>query len=387
MRKINCVIFFLSAVIISTGFSQNTSQDIIIGQKLNLKSQILDEDRSLLISVPDRYELTTTRYPVLYLLDGNTHFKHGTSTVDFLAGVGYMPDMIVVAIPNTNRSRDFTPSRIDAIPNSGGAEIFLKFMNEELFSFIDSHYRTEPFRVLMGHSLGGMFAVYTLFKHPDMFQACIAVSPYLMYDNEMVLKEVEQVLENNPILNKFLYITLGNEPDYTSAIGQFSNFLKRKKPEGLIWDYHEMAGDNHASVPLKSLYFGLEKLYEKWRLPQEVADMGFDTVLDYYAELSNRFGYTIELSENLINILGYRMLRQNRNEEAIRIFEYNVTKYPRSANVYDSLGEGCEQNQEWERAQENYDKAVKRGKTISDPNTPVYQQHLDAINQKLSGSN
>lgn len=387
MRHYPNLVILLSIVFISGSFAQNSAENVVIGKKLSINSQILGEERSLLISVPDRYERTTTKYPVLYLLDGNGHFKHGTSTVDFLAGMGYMPEMIVVAIPNTDRTRDLSPTKVDGRANSGGGENFLKFMREELFPYVESNYRTEPFRVLMGHSLGGMFAIYTMIKHPDMFQAYIAVSPYLMYDNEIVVREAEKVLEKNTPLHKFLYITLGNEPNYTSTLGQFKQLLQREKPEGLIWDYYEMPGDNHASVPLKSLYFGLEKLYEKWRLPQEVADTNFDAVLDYYKTLSNRFGYTIELSENLINNLGYRMLQQNRNKEAIQIFEYNVNKYSRSANVFDSLGEGCEKDNQLERARENYEKAVENGKIIGDPNTPIYQQHLDAVTQKLTGTN
>jgi predicted alpha/beta superfamily hydrolase len=243
-------------------FAQDTEKDITIGKDIWIKSEILNEKRQLFISLPNRYDQTNTRYPVLYLLDGASHFLHATSATDFLARNGLMPQMIVVAIVNIDRTRDFTPTHIANRPTSGEAKKFLTFMHDELFPYIESKYRTQPYRILFGHSLGGMFGIYTLFTQPDLYNAVIAVSPFLMYDSQYVLHKTNEELKKPYNFKRFLYITLGNEPTYTATLEQFKQLLNDRKPGGLIWDYKDMQEDNHNSVPLKSLYSGLEKLYQ-----------------------------------------------------------------------------------------------------------------------------
>ena len=78
--------------------------------------------------------------------------------------------MIVVGIENVNqdtRYRDFTPTHAEGfhdedIPTSGGADNFLNFLKKELAPFIDKNYRTEPFRIIIGTSMGGLFTSYAL---------------------------------------------------------------------------------------------------------------------------------------------------------------------------------------------------------------------------------
>jgi predicted alpha/beta superfamily hydrolase len=124
----------------------------------------LGEERQIMVYLPDGYDQTTTKYPVLYLLDGRTHFQHASSTVQFLSRNGRIPQMIVVAIVNVDRTRDFTPTNMENRPKSGGAKKFIKFIQDELFPYIEGNYRTLPYRLLEGHSLGGMFSIHVLFK-------------------------------------------------------------------------------------------------------------------------------------------------------------------------------------------------------------------------------
>ena len=87
-----------------------------IRRKVTLFSDILNEDRELWIYKPQNYNKKNT-YHVLYLFDAETHFHTATGVVKFLTDNDFMPQTIVVALPNTNRVRDFTPS-IDSGPQS-----------------------------------------------------------------------------------------------------------------------------------------------------------------------------------------------------------------------------------------------------------------------------
>jgi tetratricopeptide (TPR) repeat protein len=74
-------------------------------------------------------------------------------------------------------------------------------------------------------------------------------------------------------------------------------------------------------------------------LSTTVASSGVDQAVKQYRDLKSAGGTTYNFDEGELNTLGYELLHGNKFTEAIRIFELNVEAYPKSANVYDSLGE------------------------------------------------
>jgi predicted alpha/beta superfamily hydrolase len=381
--KLISILIIIFIFTTSASFAQN-NDEIVIGKIVKLESKILNEERQIFIHLPDGYDQTNARYPVFYVLDGETHFIHASGTVSFLSVNGVTPQIIIVGIPNTFRNRDFSPTKTDALPGSGGADNFIKFLQEELIPYIDKNYRTESHRILFGHSATGNFSIYTLLSNPDLFNGYIAASPYLMYDNNFVLELAKKDLPSYYSGSKYLYITLGNEPDYFNTIDELTTLLKTKSPAGLEWDYTYMENDNHGSVPLKTIYNGLERIYKGWGLPQGLAKSGdLQSVKDHYNNLSEKYGYEIVIPEAVLNGFGYQVMFQNRIKEAIEIFGYNVELYPNSANVYDSLGEGLEADNQLEEARKNYETAYLKGKDINDPNLNIYKQHLDNVQRKL----
>jgi predicted alpha/beta superfamily hydrolase len=87
------------------------AQSIELGERLTVRSDTLGEERVIFVRTPRQYATTTERYPVLYLTDGEAQFAHTAATVEFLARNARMPEMIVVAIGNTDRTRDLTPTK------------------------------------------------------------------------------------------------------------------------------------------------------------------------------------------------------------------------------------------------------------------------------------
>jgi len=371
-------------LIVNTSNTQNVTNEIYLGKTITLNSKILGEDRPVFISTPQGYENTEEKYPVLYLLDGGAHFLHATGVVQFLARNGRLPQMIVVGIPNTNRNRDFTPFKTENFQNSGGADNFLAFLNTELIPFVNNKYRTQPYNILFGHSLTGMFDIYTLSKEKDLFDAFIVASPFLQYHDEIVLKSLDIFLKDSPELNHSIYITIGNEPDYFSSLDKLSNLFDKYSPKKLNWKYVKMENEDHGSVPHKTIYDGLEFIYSGWRISNEQLAKGIETVDEHYKNLSKKYGYEIKIPEFVLNQIGYRYINQQLFDEAIAVFLQNIENYPNSANVYDSMGDAYVAAGQFENARKNYAKAIERGTVSADPNLRIYKNNLANVEKKLS---
>src|SRR3954471_19240522 len=117
------------------------ARTITIGRIDSVWSPTLKENRNYIVYTPPGYAQSPylpRAYPVLYLLDGDAHFHSVTGLLQFLGtginGTYVVPEMIVVAIPNTNRTRDLTPTNSALAPDgkpqpgfktSGGGPKFL----------------------------------------------------------------------------------------------------------------------------------------------------------------------------------------------------------------------------------------------------------------------
>jgi predicted alpha/beta superfamily hydrolase len=354
-------------------------QALVSAEKVSIKSTVLNEDRVISIFLPDNYEATSQKYPVLYLLDGRTHFQHAIAASTFLSNGGIIPQMIVVSIHNVDRNRDFSPVHTERIPTSGGAVKFLNFLSDELTPYILEKYNASSFSILLGHSFGGTFAAYSLLTNPELFDGYIAISPFLQYANNYMVNESNKLLipkSNHPM---YFYMTVGNEPDYFQPLEEFSATIQEKSKEAIEFEYVKMKSENHASIPYITLFKGLRFIFSEWQLPQEKYAEGLDAIDTHYENISSRFGFEIKTPENVINLLGYRYLQNNNNEKAIETFKENVKRYPESANVYDSLGEAYETNEQLDLAKKNYQKAAELGVKNNDPNIAIYQKNLERV--------
>ncbi|HKU75785.1 MAG TPA: alpha/beta hydrolase-fold protein, partial [Pyrinomonadaceae bacterium] len=80
-------------------------------KRFPLKSAVLGEERVILVRTPAGYDTNKLSYPVLYMTDGDAHMGHTSSTIEFLTQNGRIPELIVVGITNTDRTRDLTPAK------------------------------------------------------------------------------------------------------------------------------------------------------------------------------------------------------------------------------------------------------------------------------------
>lgn len=290
--------------------AQEPREPVTIGTTAAIESEILGEERRVLVYLPDEYdEDASAYYPVLYLLDGDFHFHHVTGVVDFLSAHFHIPPMIVVGIANTDRNRDLTPPAENTtvafpdpfsgdtifhpFPTGGGADDFLRFLVEELAPRIEGEYRAAPFRMLAGHSLGGLFTLHAFTTRPQSFDAYLAISPSLQWDDRSLIRRTRTGLDALPLDGRFLYMAVGDQEfgDMMSNLRAFADALDHADPEGLRWWYRVMPDETHPSVVHRTVYDGLGAIFGDFRVSQ--ADLGSWDVAQleaHFADASTTYG-------------------------------------------------------------------------------------------------
>lgn len=363
------------------GFAQEEAK-IVIGHEVRMQSTLLDKEIRLSVHVPDDYDTSDERYPVLYIFQ--THFEQVSGAVKNLYDYGLAPKIIVVSVDNYEFGY-LTPTKVESNPNSGKADLFLQFFKKELFPFIDSKYRTHRYRILFSNSWGAMFAVYAILAKPDVFNAAIASIPWIKYDgeNRYMINNVEDFLSNKEY-SHFLYMTMDNESVILPDLKTFLNILKKIPRKGLEWEYHHWPEEDHTSTPYRSIYSGLRSLFGGWNhIPPDIAFRGLEEIKKYEEALNRKFGYAIGVSPPALRMAGQEHKRNKNYGEAISIFKYAIEKQPNNAFAYVSLGQAYEDNSQLELAKEAYEKGYKIALSTSHPQVKWVKNFLDRILQKI----
>jgi predicted alpha/beta superfamily hydrolase len=252
------------------GWSQSFAPQVTLvnTEHRTLTSAKIGQRYDLLVSVPEGYATSAESYPVLYILDG-WHFPFmAFLQINNIYSKRMRPVIMVnVSYGSTDvmslRLRDFTPTKTSREATSGGAAAFLNFLEHELIPFVDRTYRTIPSdRGLLGHSLGGLFAIYALEQRPALFQRIVAASPALDWDNRLLFARAQQQLRNLPSPVR-LDLSAGDQDEFgiDKDTAAFAKLLDDLKPTGLDYRFTLYRGENHISVRLVSFPAGLYWVY------------------------------------------------------------------------------------------------------------------------------
>lgn len=341
---------------------------VVIGRQLELFSEILNENRPLFVRTPYGYESGDEHYPVLYLLDGNAHFHHTTGTADYLAYSGRTPELIIVAIRNTDRNRDLTPpstqqSDIEDYPTHGGADNFLRFISDELMPWVNRQYRTRSHSTLVGHSFGGLFALHALVTRPDVFDAYIAISPGLQWDDQRLVTQAARMFEDTPELMADLYMTVGNEGGaLLGGVRKLAAVLDEYAPRDLRWAFRLMEEESHVSVALRSTRQGLEAVFDGWNLHDVLATFdrgGLAAIDDHYTRSGARFGYDRATPASAVLTLVFQLIQADRLEEAASVHLRDPETHPPSSIALAELADAYADRNDRARAREYYTMALR----------------------------
>lgn len=243
-------------------------------ERIELNSARTGKNYVLLVSLPEDYATSGKSYPVLYVLDGwhfpllaflqNNNLYSERMRPVIMVNIGHEPGKN----PMPLRAHDFTPTSMQdpAVDRSGGAPAFLEFIAQDVIPLVERTYRTDPTdRGLLGHSLGGLFALYTLVERPGLFQRIVAASPAIDWDHNVLFPRARAALKNltTPVR---LDLSAGDEPDVyghdiTGGTTAFAALLDELKPANLEHRYTHFPGENHNSIRPVSFPHGLYWVY------------------------------------------------------------------------------------------------------------------------------
>ncbi len=239
-------------------------------------SQVLGQDMMLFIKLPVTYYKDTAKvYPCWYVTDANLAFPMVANIAGFFeVPVVVEPELIVVGIAykiqdmadwGAWRTRDLTPTNIPGLDTywsnlfsgmtgrqvevkTGGAEKFLECITKEVLPFVESNYRASPAgRGLGGYSYGGLFSLYVLFRHPEIFSIYYAGSPSIKYNGGLLFQYEKEYASTHTDMNAKLFMSAGSGEDslMVANVNKMAGLLESRNYPGLKLKTHIFPGENH----------------------------------------------------------------------------------------------------------------------------------------------
>jgi len=262
------------------------------------ESYKLGETREIKIQLPRNYEENTEQsYPLFIVFDGDYMFEAVAGNVDYYSYWEDMPEAIVVGINQSDtRDEDCYYSEQNDLPVESGANFF-EFISMELLPHINSTYRTENFRVAVGHGDTANFINYFMLKPKPLFQAYITISPSLAPSMNDYISQRLQQYETK------LFYYLATASNDIKAIKKDAETLNSTitsiDNKNILYNFDNFEGATHYSAPahaipkaLESIFYVFQpiskKEYKESILTLEISPVEY--LLEKYKVISDLFG-------------------------------------------------------------------------------------------------
>ena len=304
-----------------------------IGRTYRIASRTLGETRVIDVSLPQSYGSDTTRrYPVLVVLDGDYDHQIAATIARFYSATSQMPEVIVVGVRNVDRNRDLTPELLPdfpmppELPSAGGADAFLGFIADELIPYVDRRYRTAPLRVLIGHSLGGLFATYALSHRPELFTGYVLLEPSLWWNRGHEVDQAKTALRDPRA--RHARVMMVNAESWGLDTTQWGS-------GGPMIRELSALGETHASMPITGMTKALRAMFADFKPTEWRPGTHPIAMLDRYDSLTARVGYAVPIPADAFATVT-RMSLDGRNfDDAERV----LTRWERALGPSDESRE------------------------------------------------
>jgi|GEM_PF-4088668 len=347
-----------------------------------ISSEVLDEAREIDVRTPVLFDPEET-YPVVYVLDGEWNFELVAAYLDYMHDNGVMPPVIVTGARNVNRNRDYLPLADDNFYDGGEAAAYLEFVEEEWVAAIEGDYPASGKRVLVGHSFGGVFALYSFFENPSLFDATIAVSASAWIADYALSDMARARFEAGVPDKRFVYMAPGEfDGGPTRPSGEtLAQIFSEEAPDSLDWSFEIIPGADHFKAFTGALHSSFAMLFPAERFAPAVraagAEGGPDAVRAWYDEKTRELGWRFFPAWFDFGV-GAIGLSRSDPEAAIAMIdgarpfhENNANFAALSAQVYENAGE-------FDRAEAAYAHAIALARRLDLHPNVIHLERLEA---------
>jgi predicted alpha/beta superfamily hydrolase len=226
-------------------FCQQTKEDF--------KSSKTGDTYEIIIRKPQNFD-PTKAYHVVYFTDaginsGKTILSQPEDDIRncILIGIAHKGDW------DTKRQRDFIPSDVSGSNDYifGQASKFYLFMKEELIPYIDKKYNKTKSKVFVGHSFGGLLALYMSMRQNRLFDHYYAISPSVWANYKELMKIEKEYATKNKSYNSNISIYAGSLEFLNRVLSSSQEFfttVKGRNYTGLSISRSVISGVNHYGI-------------------------------------------------------------------------------------------------------------------------------------------
>ncbi len=378
-------------------------------EHFDIKSKYLQETRTVNIALPEQYELSTKEYPLILTLDNDLLFNTTTAITNQLSKTSRMPESIVVSFSAGGKHRNYYSPNLynnhrDRKYNYGNhQEELLGFLENELLPLIEKKYRVAKFRIMIGFSPSSVFSLHSLLIKPDLFQAyiCFAAGNIIgdgYAKDERLIEELEKLYGKQQLTQNYLYVVSGSkdaegQPYINSNVKDFNSKLLKYNSNNIHTKAEIIEGEGHTDVVLPGLISALDFIFpkEKWIVDYldliEKQGSAKENILGFYKNLSKSYGFRVYpntdrlYSMSCIKNVGRRLLGTKKTEEAIELYEYWTTLYPKSHLAYYFLGISYKENASIIKAGKAYNKAYELALAQNSSDADLYKKSFESLEQ------
>lgn len=354
------IVFTLLPIIMSSCKDKplENNNNISIGRRDTIFSNVYKEKRVVWVSVPSYFNkyLPPRNYPVVYLLDGPEHFFSTVGMIDRFStnfGSEVCPPMIVVGIESNNRYNDFFPNFDN--------DKFATFLGDELIPYIKNHYPTNPYQVLVGHSLGGLRVIHTALYNPNLFNSYIAIDPSLGAEKNKWYSIATKDINEFRLINHRLFVAMAqtmpmsktqkideirkdtsSDSNHMRMIMDFSEkMIKGNKENSTTFMWKFYPDETHSGVTQIATYDGLKFVFDWYQNKdlKEILDIktspekAMKLLKSYYSRISTHLEDKEVPLEYYNTVFIDFLISRNQKEKALAWSLYNLECYSESKSA------------------------------------------------------
>ena len=376
MRKL--FIYLLFVIIASNSFSQEKASNIILGKTIKLNSKILNQTREIQIYLPQDYNTSKEKCPVIYVFDSQKYFLNAVAYQQNLRFVDETPGYIVVGVKTKNSERR-------KLYNSESST-FSKYLEEELLPYIDNTYRTLPSeRVFFGWQRAAAFGVELLASKPNLFKGYFIASPTFLSTKRV--SDVGKMLDENTVLNNYLYFTLGDVEAWSlDSTNSLADLLTKKARNKLDWKYDLFDNENHYSTTIVTMNRGLKAFFKDYppiryySFDQFKNDGGISGLKTLFKNRGERYQISTDVHSDTKRYLFLLAVKEN-NFKVFTVLEKEFPNFLATFardNMFERFGQFYVKHKAYQKALQYYKIGIQKF-----PKSKRMQNRLEEVNMLI----